>query len=63
MSDLPDLFLPYDQVVVGLPRGFDAAVHALSSCIDCYGSDTDLYCLKVDMTNTFNECHRPCFLR
>ena len=61
-ADLPDTFLPYGQVGVGVPGGLDAAIHALSSCIARYGSDPSLCCLKIDMTNAFNECSRVSFL-
>ena len=55
-EDLPDTFLSYSQVGVGVPGGLDAAVHTLSACIARYGSDPNLCCLKIDMTNAFNEC-------
>ena len=29
-SKLPDVFLPYGQVGVGIPDGLEAAVHSLS---------------------------------
>ena len=62
-SELPDIFLPYGQIGVGVPGGLDAAVHALSSYITTHGSDPNLCCLKIDMSNAFNECHRSSFLR
>ena len=62
-SELPDIFLPYGQIGVRVPEGLDAAVHALSSYITTHGSDPSLCCLKIDMSNAFNECHRSSFLR
>ena len=46
-----------------MPGGLDAAVHALSSYITTHGSDPNLCCLKIDMSNAFDECHRSSFLR
>ncbi len=62
-SELPDIFLPYGQIGVGVPGGMDAAVHALSSYITTHGSNPNLCCLKIDMSNAFNECHLSSFLR
>ena len=60
-SKLPDIFLPYGQVGVGVRGGLEAAVHFLSSFIDIYGDDSTFCCLKVDMSNAFNNCHRTLF--
>ena len=60
---LPDILLPYGQVGVGVPGGLEAAVHSLSHYISQHGSDPDLCCLKIDMTNAFNNCDRASFLR
>jgi len=61
-SRLPDLFLPYGQVGVGVRGGLEAAVHSLRSFITAHGHKEDLCCLKLDMRNAFNECSRSAFL-
>ena len=61
-SKLPDIFLPYKQVGVGVPGGLEAAVHTLSHFINTHGNDPSLCCLKIDMSNAFNNCHRESFL-
>ena len=38
-SKLPDIFLPYGQVGVGIRGGLEAAVHSLSSFIGAHGDD------------------------
>ena len=50
-SKLPDIFLPYGQVGVGIRGGLEAAVHSLSSFIGAHGDDPTLCCLKLDMSN------------
>ena len=60
-SLLPDLLLPFGQVGVGISGGLEAAVHSMRSILSLYGSDSSL-CLKLDMTNAFNECSRSNFL-
>ena len=62
-SKLPEIFLPYGQVGVGIPGGLEAAVHSLSSFIDTYGDNPTLCCLKLDMATAFNNCHRIPFLQ
>ena len=62
-SKLPEIFLPYGQVGVGIPGGLEAAVYFLSSFIDTYGDNPTLCCLKLDMANAFNNCHRISFLQ
>ena len=61
-SLLPDLLLPFGQVGVGISGGLEAAVHSMRSILSLYGSDSSLCCLKLDMTNAFNECSRSNFL-
>ena len=61
-SLLPDLLLPFGQVGVGISGGLEAAVHPMRSILSLYGSDSSLCCLKLDMTNAFNECSRSNFL-
>ena len=61
-SSLPDLLLPFGQVGVGIPGGLEAAIHSMRSILSMYGSDSSLCCLKLDMTNAFNECCRATFL-
>ena len=62
-SNLPEIFLSYGQVGVGIPGGLEAAVHFLSSFIDTYGDSPTLCCLKLDMANAFNNCRRIPFLQ
>ncbi len=62
-SKLPEIFLPYGQVGVGIPGGLDAAVHSLSCFIDTYGDNPTLCFSKLDMANVFNNCHRITFLQ
>ena len=61
-SSLPDLLLPFGQVGVGVPGGLEAAVHSLRTILSTHSSDSSLCCLKLDMTNAFNECSRTSFL-
>ena len=61
-STLPEVFLPYGQVGVGVPGGVEAAIHALSALLDEHGDNADLCCLKIDFSNAFNECFRSSFL-
>ena len=61
-SLLPDQLLPFGQVGVGISGGLEAAVHSMRSILSLYGSDSSLCCLKLDMTNAFNECSRSNFL-
>ena len=59
---LPNLFLPSGQVGVGINSGLEAAIHTLRLFLKRHGGDEDLCCLKLDMHNAFNECHRSAFL-
>ena len=61
-SELPDLFLPYGQVGVGVKGGLEASIHALRFHIKEHGDKEDLCLLKIDMQNAFNECDRFTFL-
>ena len=61
-SSLPDLLLPFGQVGVGVPGGLEAAGHSLRTILSTHSSDSSLCCLKLDMTNAFNECSRTSFL-
>ena len=61
-SSLLDLLLPFGQVGVGIPGGLEAAIHSMRSILSMYGSDSSLCCLKLDLTNAFNECCRATFL-
>ena len=58
---LPDLLLPFGQVGVGISGGLEAYVHSLRTILSTLGSDSSLCCLKLDMTNAFNECSRISF--
>ena len=59
---LPDLFLPFGQVGVGISGGLEASVHSLRTILSMLDSDSSLCCLKLDMTNAFNECSCTSFL-
>ena len=59
---LPDIFLPYGQVGVGVKGGLEAAVHGLRKLIVDNSQNDELCCAKVDMRNAFNECRRSSFL-
>ena len=61
-SSLPDLLLPFGQVGVGISGRLEASVHSLRTILSTLGSDSSLCCLKLDMTNAFNECSRTSFL-
>ena len=51
---LPDTFLPYGQVRVGIKDGLEAADHGVRKILEDCGHDEELCCLKVDMKNAFN---------
>ena len=59
---LPDTFLPFGQVGVGVSGGLEAAVHSLRTILLTVGFNPDLCCLKADMSNAFNKCSRSSFL-
>ena len=59
---LEELLLPCGQVGVGIRRGLEVAVHTVKSFIDTHSAEENLCCLKVDITNAFNECNRNAFL-
>ena len=59
---LPDVFLPTGQVGVGIRSGMESAIHTTQSFLDANWDKEDFCCLKIDMTNAFNECSRPAFL-
>ena len=61
-SKLPDILLPYGQVGTGIKSGMEAAIHRLSKFIDDHGQDPSLCCVKIDMSNAFNNCFRDSFL-
>ena len=60
---LPDAFLPYGQVGVGVKGGLEAAVHGIRKLIADNSHNDNLCCAKVDMRNAFNECRRSFFLQ
>ncbi len=61
-SRLPNLFLPYGQVAVGVTGGMEAAIHTLRSYIITSNWDSeDLCCVKNDFRNAFNKRHREHF--
>ena len=61
-SSLPDLLLPFGQVGVSISGRLEASVHSMCTILSALGSDSSLCCLKLDMTNAFNECSCTCFL-
>ena len=62
-SHLPDVFLPYGQVGVGVRGGMEASVHTVRSFIAANSDKADLFCFKLDMRNACNECYRNQFLQ
>ena len=50
-SCLPDIFLPYDQVGVGVRGGMEAAIHIKRSYIAANSDREDFCCVKVDFRN------------
>ena len=62
-DDLPDLFLPYGQIGVGIKGGLEAAVHSFRHYLHCHEDNPDLCAIKLDMYNAFNEVERTSFLR
>jgi len=59
---LPDVFLPYGQVGIGIPGGLECAVHITRCFLSLHSDDDSLALLKVDMKNAINECSRDvCF--
>ena len=61
-STLPDVFPPFGQVKVGVSGGLEAPIHSLCTILSTLGSKLDLCCLKVDMSNAFNEYSHSSFL-
>ena len=61
-SPLPDLLLPFGQLGVSISGGLEASVHSMRTILSTLGSDSSLCCLKLDMTNAFNECSCTSFL-
>ena len=59
---LPDIFLPYNQVGVGIRGGLEAAVHCLRQGLSDWGLEADLCSIIIDMQNALNECNRSTFL-
>ena len=61
-DDLPDLFLPYGQVGVGIKDGLEAAVHSFRHYLYYHEDNPDLCAIKLDMYNAYNEVERASFL-
>ena len=55
---VPDTFLPYGQVGVGVNGGLEAPVHGIRKPTTDKSQNDDFCCVKVDMKNAFNECRR-----
>ena len=49
-----DLFFLFGQVGICFPGGLEPTVRLVRTVLCSLGSDADLSCLKVDMTNAFN---------
>ena len=63
-DNLPDLFLPYGQVGVGIKGGLEeAAIHSFRHFLHSHKDNPDLCAVKFDMHNAFNEVQRTSFLR
>ena len=52
---LPDTFLPYRQVGVGIPGGLECAIRVTHRFLSLHGADDSLVLLKVDMKNAFMD--------
>ena len=61
-DNLPDLFLPYGQVGVGIKGGLEAAIHSFRHFLHSHKDNPDLCAVKLDMYNAFNEVQRTSFL-
>ena len=61
-SKLPETFLPYNQVGVGIKGGLEAAIHTTRYLINHFRDVDNMCILKVDFRNAFNECQRQRFL-
>ena len=46
-KDLPDLFLPWDHVGVGIKRGLEAAIHSFCYHLDCHKDN--LICAQLKL--------------
>ena len=46
----------------GTKSGMEVAIHLLSKFIDDHCQDPSLCCIKIDMSNAFNNCFRDSFL-
>ena len=46
-SLLPDIFLPYRQVGVGIRGGLEAAFHSVNRFLEAHGLEEDLCCVKL----------------
>jgi hypothetical protein len=62
-SKLPDILLPYNQVGVAIRGGLEAAFHSLQKVILDHADDSTFCCLKIDMSNAFNNCCHSSFLQ
>ena len=58
---LPDTFLPYGQVGVGIKGGLEAVIHACRTLVHENQDNPSYCCLKLDMVNAFNECNQQTF--
>ena len=60
-SHLPEVFLSYCQVSVGVGGGEEVAVPTLRCFIASNADREDLCCVKVDFCKAFDECQRKAF--
>ena len=61
-DDLPNLFLPYGQVGVGIKGRLEAAVHSFRHYLHCHEDIPDLCAIKLDIYNAYNKVERASFL-
>ena len=54
-SKLPETFLPYNQVGVGIKGGLEATIHTTRYLINHFQDVDNMCILKVDFRNAFNE--------
>jgi len=59
---LPDTFLPYGQVGVGIQSSLQAVVHGVRCALSQLCDNDSLVLLKIDVKNAFNKCNCTVFL-
>ena len=57
-----DFFIPRGQFGVGVKGGLEAVIHCTRHAINEFKDEENMYLLKLNFLNAFNECLRQCFL-